>query len=329
MRSLRYLLARCAQLVPVTLLVVVVNFVLMKSMPGDLADIIAGEAGAATPEFMAQLRVQFGADQPLPQQFLAYLHRMLTLDLGWSFRYNASVLHLIAERIPATVLLMLSALLLSSLLGAWLGTLAAVTRRRWLDHAVSVLAAFGMAVPLFWLGLMGVVLFSVYLGWVPSSGMRDVAARQGGWAGVLDLLRHLALPAACLTLHYGAIYIRLVRESVRDQSQLDHVRTARAKGASRRRLVWRHIFPNALLPLVTVTGLQFGALLSGSVTVETVFAWPGLGQLALAAVTSRDVNLLLGILFISSLFVVLVNLATDLLYAWLDPRIEVQAEVRA
>ncbi|QII84584.1 ABC transporter permease [Bordetella hinzii] len=323
--SIRYLLGRVVQVLPVTFLVIVMNFLLMKFMPGDLADIIAGEAGAATPAFMAQLRGQFGDDLPLARQFLAYVGKMLTLDLGWSFRYNTSVLQLIAERIPATLLLMVSALVISAVLGAWLGTVSAVTRRRWADQAISAVAALGLALPLFWLGLMGVVLFSVYLGWVPSSGMRDVARTASGWAALWDLLRHLALPVGCLCLHYTAIYIRLMRESVRDHALLDHVRTARAKGASRRRLVWRHIFPNALLPLVTMTGLQFGALLSGSVTVETVFAWPGLGQLALAVVTSRDVNLLLGILFIGSLFVVAVNLLTDLLYAVLDPRIEVQA----
>ncbi|SOE49840.1 Oligopeptide transport system permease protein OppB (TC 3.A.1.5.1) [plant metagenome] len=320
--SLRYVLARTAQVLPVAFLVIVLNFILMKTVPGDMADVIAGEAGAATPEFMAQLRAQFGSDQPLPSQFLSYVGKVLTLDLGWSFRHNAPVATLIAERVPATLALMSTALLLSALLGAWLGAVAGVTRWRWLDRLISALGALGFAVPLFWLGLMAIVLFSVTLGWLPSGGMQQLGASHQGWARAWDLARHLALPVLCLTLHYTAVYIRLMRESVRDVSQLDHVRTARAKGASRRRLVWRHIVPNALLPMVTMTGLQFGALLSGSVTVETVFAWPGLGQLALSAVSARDINLLLGILLASALFVVLVNLFTDLLYAVLDPRID-------
>ncbi|MCJ9713896.1 ABC transporter permease, partial [Bordetella hinzii] len=218
MLSIRYLLGRVVQVLPVTFLVIVMNFLLMKFMPGDLADIIAGEAGAATPAFMAQLRGQFGDDLPLARQFLAYVGKMLTLDLGWSFRYNTSVLQLIAERIPATLLLMVSALVISAVLGAWLGTVSAVTRRRWADQVISAVAALGLALPLFWLGLMGVVLFSVYLGWVPSSGMRDVARTASGWAALWDLLRHLALPVGCLCLHYTAIYIRLMRESVRDHA---------------------------------------------------------------------------------------------------------------
>lgn len=321
MNRLRYVLRRTAQALPVAFLVILLSFVLMKTVPGDLADVMAGEAGAATPEYMAQLRQQFGTDQPVLAQFAQYLRNVLTLDLGWSFRNNEAVFTLIAQRLPATALLATVALSLSVLLGTWLGTVCAVTRRPWVARAIGAFAAVGFAMPLFWLGLMAVVVFSVRLGWLPSSGMAELGADHQGLDRWLDLARHLALPTVCLVFHYAAIYVRLMQESVREVAQLDFVRTARAKGVPRSRLIWRHLVPNALLPIVTMTGLQFGALLSGSVTVETVFAWPGLGQLALSAVVSRDVNLLLGILIVISLFVVCINLLTDFVYAVLDPRI--------
>lgn len=316
-----FLLKRLLQMVPVALTIVVLNFFLLKMAPGDMADVIAGEAGAATPEFMASLRQQFGIDQPLPAQFGHYLQKIATLDLGWSFRANDSVLNLIMGRLPATALLVVSALLVALVLGTALGAWAALSRRRWVDPLVSLLSTIGFATPLFWVGLMLIVLFSVKLGWLPTGGLYDITADTHGWAGLLDTARHLVLPGACLSLYYLAVYARLMRASVLEVDRLDFVRTATAKGASRWRVVLRHVVPNALLSIVTMTGLQFGALISGSITIETVFAWPGLGQLALYAVTSRDVNLLLGILLFSSLFVMVVNLLTDVLYNVLDPRI--------
>ncbi|KAF1042665.1 MAG: Dipeptide transport system permease protein DppB [Herbaspirillum frisingense] len=318
--SLRCLL----QVVPVVLAIAVLNFFLLRLAPGDMADVMAGEAGAATPEYLAQLRSQFGLDQPVSTQFAGYLNKLLHFDLGWSFRNGQSVASLILERLPATALLMVLALAAAALIGCALGTVSGVTRWRWLDILISTLATIGFATPLFWLGLMLIVLFSVHLSWLPSSGMVTLGVPLAGWAYVADLTRHLALPVGCLTVYYIAIYARLMRTSVNEVSRLDFVRTARAKGLSGRATVTGHVIPNALLPIVTMTALQFGALFSGSVAIETVFGWPGLGQLALNAVTSRDLNLLLGILFMSSLFVLLVNLLTDLAYAWFDPRVELQ-----
>lgn len=302
------------------LMVVVLNFFLLKSVPGDLADVIAGQAGAATPEFMAQLRAQFGSDQPLWVQFYSYLKNVLSFDLGWSFSYSESVSQLIVERLTSTLLLMGVALLIAVVLGTLLGVVAAVTRKPMLERVIGLIATLGFATPVFWLGLMVVVIFTVKLGWLPSSGDRTLGSDLTGFAYVWDVTRHLLMPAGCLAFSYLALYIRLMQESVRGVALQDFIRTARAKGCSRFRLIWRHIIPNALLPIVTLTGLQFGAMLSGSVTIETVFAWPGLGQLALSAVSTRDVNLLLGILFVTSLFVVVVNLLTELVHAALDPR---------
>lgn len=314
------LLARILQALPVAFMVVILNFFLLKSVPGDLADVIAGEAGAATPEFMAQLRAQFGSDQPLIIQFLSYLKQVCHFDLGWSFRYSESVTQLIVERLPSTLLLMGVALFIAVTLGTLLGVVAAVTRKPAIERAIGLIATLGFAMPVFWLGLMVVVVFTVKLGWLPSSGDSTMGADLTGFAHIWDVIRHLFMPAGCLAFSYLAIYIRLMQESVRGVAQQDFIRTARAKGCSRFRLIWRHLIPNALLPVVTLTGLQFGAMLSGSVTIETVFAWPGLGQLALSAVSTRDINLLLGILFMTSLFVVVVNLLTELIHAALDPR---------
>jgi len=323
-RSLPYPVRRLLQAVPLVAVIAVMNFFWLRLAPGDLADVMAGEAGAATPEYLAALRHQFGTDQPLGLQFLAYLERIVHLDLGWSFRYNESVLQLIAGRLPATALLMISALVIALVLGCLAGTIAAVSRHRWVDVAVSILATLGFATPLFWLGLMLMVLFSAHLHWLPAGGILTPGVAATGWAMLRDLAAHMVLPVFCLAAYYLAIYARLMRASVLEVSGLDFVRTARAKGLSRVATIRAHVVPNALLPIVTMTALQFGALFSGSVAIETVFSWPGLGQLALDAVASRDLNLLLGILFFSSVLVLAVNLIVDLAYGWFDPRIEVE-----
>ena len=323
-RSLPYPVRRLLQAVPLVAVIAVMNFFWLRLAPGDLADVMAGEAGAATPEYLAALRHQFGTDQPLGLQFLAYLERIVHLDLGWSFRYNESVLQLIAGRLPATALLMISALVIALVLGCLAGTIAAVSRHRWVDVAVSILATLGFATPLFWLGLMLMVLFSAHLHWLPAGGILTPGVAASGWAMLRDLAAHMVLPVFCLAAYYLAIYARLMRASVLEVSGLDFVRTARAKGLSRVATIRAHVVPNALLPIVTMTALQFGALFSGSVAIETVFNWPGLGQLALDAVASRVLNLLLGILFFSSVLVLAVNLIVDLAYGWFDPRIEVE-----
>lgn len=323
-RSVPYPVRRLLQAVPLVAVIAVMNFFWLRLAPGDLADVMAGEAGAATPEYLAALRHQFGTDQPLGLQFLAYLGRIVHLDLGWSFRYNESVLQLIIGRLPATALLMISALVIALVLGCLAGAIAAVSRHRWVDVAVSILATLGFATPLFWLGLMLMVLFSAHLHWLPAGGILTPGVAASGWAMLRDLVAHMVLPVFCLAAYYLAIYARLMRASVLEVSGLDFVRTARAKGLSRVATIRAHVVPNALLPIVTMTALQFGTLFSGSVAIETVFSWPGLGQLALDAVASRDLNLLLGILFFSSVLVLVVNLIVDLAYGWFDPRIEVE-----
>lgn len=323
-RPLPYPLRRLLQALPLVVVIGVLNFFWLRLAPGDMADVMAGEAGAATPEYLAALRHQFGTDQPVAMQFAAYLNRLAHLDLGWSFRYNESVMGLIVGRLPATALLMVSALVLALVCGCMAGTVAAVSRRRWIDITVSVVSTLGFATPLFWLGLMLMVLFSAHLHWLPAGGITTPGVSATGWAHIADIAAHMVLPVFCLASYYLAIYARLMRASVLEVANLDFVRTARAKGVSRATTIRSHVVPNALLPIVTMTALQFGALFSGSVAIETVFSWPGLGQLALDAVASRDLNLLLGVLFFSSVLVLAVNLAADLAYGWFDPRIEAQ-----
>lgn len=323
--SLRYVFRRLVQALPMAFAIVLLNFLLLKLTPGDLADVIAGESGSATPEFMENLRRLYGLDIPVHLQFLNYIQGILHFDLGYSFRQGMPVGELILERLPATILLSLTAILFALMVGVLLGVVAARSRGSLLDEAISVVSTMGFAIPLFWVGLMLIVLFSIELRWLPSAGMVTVGADyRGRWDEWLDIGRHLVLPAVTLSLFFLSIYVRITRSAMLEVYGLDFVRTARAKGLTEARVVIRHVLRNALLPIVTVTGLQLGAIFGGTVVVETVFGWPGLGRLAQEAVFSRDVNLLLGIFLCSSFIVIVVNLAVDLLYAALDPRVEVR-----
>jgi peptide/nickel transport system permease protein len=320
----RFLARRLAQAVPTVLLISVVNFLVLQLTPGDIVDVLAGEAGAATPEYVALLRARFGLDQPVLVQLGHYLAGVLRLDLGYSFRHNTTVVQLILQRLPATLILMGVSIALAVGLGVVLGVLAARHVGRPADGAIAVVALLSYATPTFWIGLMFIVLFSVKLGWLPTGGMMTIGARLSPAGLALDVAHHLVLPSLSLALFYAAIYTRLMRASMLEVYGQDYVRTAHAKGLSEGRVVVRHVLRNALLPVVTMVGVQVGSLLGGSVLVESVFGWPGLGRLAFESVQQRDYNLLLGILFMSSLLVIAVNLVVDLLYAVLDPRIELR-----
>ncbi|HZA96894.1 MAG TPA: ABC transporter permease [Burkholderiaceae bacterium] len=323
-KGLAYVGRRLALAIPTLLTIVLLNFALLQLAPGDAADVLAGEAGSATPEYMSQLRQKFGLDQPVHVQLLVYLRQVVMLDLGYSFRHGAPVSHLILTRLGPTLLLMISVFVLAVTFGVLLGAIAARNLNRWKDGLISMLAVLAYATPVFWAGLMLIVIFSIRLGWFPTSGYEEVAAFKEGWAHVVDVAHHLVLPAFTLTLFYLALYTRLMRASVLDQYTMDYVVTARAKGLSERQIARRHVLRNAVLPVLTMAGVQVGALLGGAVVVETVFAWPGLGLLAYESLFARDINLLLGIFFISACLVVVVNLAVDLLYTLLDPRIELR-----
>jgi len=318
-----YVLRRLLLAVPVVFAIVILNFLLLHLAPGDAAQVLAGEAGSASPEYIAQLRQRFGLDRPLALQLLLYAKNVLSLDFGFSFRHNLPVLDLIAGRLWPTLLLMLTTLVVSVVTGIVLGLLAAARAGSWQDTLISILALVSYATPLFWVGLMLIVVFSLKLDWLPTSGMETIAAFYDGWTRVADIGRHLVLPALTLSLFYMALYVRLMRAVMLEQAGMDYVTTARAKGLSETRITLSHVLRNAVLPVVTMAGVQVGSLLGGSVVVETVFAWPGLGLLAFQSLFARDFNLLLGIFFLSACLVVAVNLAVDVVYTLLDPRIHV------
>jgi peptide/nickel transport system permease protein len=302
--------------------VAIVNFALIRLAPGDPATVLAGESGSADQRILTQLREEFGLDLSLPIQLGNYLRNLAKLDLGQSYRQKRPVSAIIAERLPATLLLTASAFVLSLILGMAIGILAAARVGTWSDTLISAGALLIFAMPIYWVGLMAVLLFSVQLGLLPAFGMETLGSGYTGFQRAWDVLAHLLMPMFTLALFYIAMYARLMRASMLEVQFEDYIKTARAKGAGPRRILFRHALRNAVLPVVTVAGVQAGHLLGGAILIETVFAWPGLGRLALEAVTQRDYTVLLGTFVVTSAVGLLFNILTDLLYTAIDPRIE-------
>lgn len=304
--------------------VLTINFALIHAAPGDPALVIAGEMGGADEETLASIRKLYGLDKPILTQYTTYIGRAVQGDLGQSYLYNLPVIDLILERMPATILLVATALFASLLIGTALGVWASRRPHSVGSGVITVLSLVGYAMPVFWTGILLVLLFGKVIPIMPIAGMRDVRL-SGGWlVSSLDVLHHLALPAFALAIIYLAQYSRLARASMLEVLGSDYIRTARAKGLSDRVVVYKHALRNALMPVVTIAGLQFGNLISGAVLVETVFSWPGLGTLAFDSILGRDYPTLLGVLFFSSVMVIVANLLTDLSYRWIDPRLRAQ-----
>lgn len=305
----------------VVLAITILNFFLIRLAPGDPAIVMAGEAGAGDPQFLDRVREEFGLNQPILVQLWIYVKNVLTLDLGTSYRTARPVTEMIFERLPATLLLTGTAYALALVVGPLLGALAAMRPRSIFDSLLMVTALVFYATPIFWVGLLLILVFSVHLGWLPPFGMQSMIPVKGALAQTLDTLRHLVLPATTLALFYIAVYVRLTRASMLETSSLDYVKTARAKGLPEWRVATAHILRTALIPIITFAGLQAGHLVGGAIVVETVFAWPGIGRLAFDALFQRDYNLLLGVFLISALMVVFFNMITDLVLRVADPRI--------
>ena len=322
MPVLRSLLSRGIQGLALVFAVVVLNFVLVHAAPGDPVETIAGASGGMSPELMAQLRTQYGLDKSLPVQLGVYLGKVFSGDLGYSYFFNLPVTQMIAERVPATLLLVLSSVLLAFVVGTTLGVLSSRKPNGVLSQFITVLSMIGFAAPVFWMGIMLVILFASVIPILPVSGMRAADASGGGIKDVLDVLYHLVLPTVTLSLVYLAQYSRLSRSSMLDVLGADFIRTARAKGLAERVVLYKHALRNALLPVVTVLGLQFGNVMAGAILVETVFNWPGLGRLAFDSVLRRDYPTILGVLLFSSIVVIVMNIVTDLCYRLIDPRIK-------
>ena len=289
-RRLRYVLKRLLQSLPIILAIVVVNFFLLQLAEGDAVDVLAGESGSATPEYMAELRAKFGLDQPLPVQLVRYLGTYLCLDLGYSFRHDMPVSELVLQRVVPTLLLMVSTIFLAVGFGILLGLAAATGLNTWRDHSDSrFFALITYATPLFWVGLMLIVVFSLNLGWFPTSGMENIAMFYSGWDRIVDIAHHLVLPTITLSLFYLALYTRLMRSSLLEQAGQDYVVTARAKGLTERRIMFRPC--PAQRP---AAGGHHGGCPGGGAHrrfrhVESVYAWPGLGMLAFEAFVSRAI----------------------------------------
>lgn len=309
------------QAIPTVFGIVILVFLLLQLVPGDAADVFAGESGGMTEEGLALLRAAFGLDQPVLVQLLAYLDHLAHFSLGYSPRYNTPVMDLIMARLPGTLILMLLSQLVAIAVGIALGAVMATWAGQWPDRLLSLVALLLYSTPGFWIGLMALVVFSVWFGWLPSGGSVTIGADLRGWAYLADFAAHAVLPVGALAGFFVAIYARLVRAAMLEISRQDFVRTAHAKGLTPFVVTVRHILRCALVPLSTVAGMHLGALLGGAVVIETVFSWPGLGRLALEAVMARDYAVLLGILLLSSLMVIVANMLVDLLHAWLDPRI--------
>ncbi|WP_046864838.1 ABC transporter permease [Microvirga massiliensis] len=325
MPFVRFAAGRLVKGVLVLFAIAVLNFFLIRAAPGDPAQVLAGEGGAADAVLLEQLRERFGLDRPLLEQLWIYLKGYATFDLGFSYRQQQPVLTLILDRLPATLILTGTAFVISLLLGVVLGALAARRAGRWSDSLITTIALVFYATPLFWIALMGQIVFSLKLGWVPNVGYETIGANYTGLARAADIAQHLALPALSLGLFFTALYARMMRASMLEVSGADFVKTARAKGLSPAVITRRHIARNAILPVVTLAGLQAGQLVGGAVLTETVFAWPGIGRLMFDALVQRDYSVLLGVFFVSSAMVVVFNLITDIIYRIADPRIEVAA----
>ncbi len=317
----RILRRRLISAIPVLIIVLLFTFLLLENASGDAVDAYLVSIGGGDASLRDSLRAQYGLDHSALWRLWLYATSVLKLDLGWSVAFDRPVLSLIIERLPNTLLLMGSATLLSFILGTALGIVAGAKPGSLLDRALSSVSLALYAVPGFGLGLVLVLVFAVKLRWLPTSGLETIASGKQGFSRALDIARHLVLPVASLGLIYLALFLRVMRSAMGDIWRMEFVTFAQSKGLSRARVVLRHVARNAALPLLTVLGLQSAMMLGGSVVIESVFAIPGFGRLAQEAVAGRDTPLLMGIILVSAVFVILVNLIVDLLYALLDPRI--------
>lgn len=302
---LNYVIKRFLAMIPVLIGISIFLFFMLRMLPGDPAQVLAGQM--ASPEDIEAIRKQLGLDRPIYEQYLSYLSRLAQLDLGRSARTQNPVIEEIWARLPNTVLLAVVAISLACLFGIPAGIISAVRPYTWVDYLVTMAGLFGISMPVFWLGLMLVVVFSVILRWLPAGG-------TGGW-------QHVVLPSVTLASFVVAFIARMTRATMLETLAQDYTTTARSKGLKENVVVIKHALKNALIPIVTVVGLQFGLLLGGAVLTETVFAWPGIGRLIVDSILARDYPMIQGTILIFGLLYLLVNLGVDLLYAVIDPRI--------
>jgi ABC-type dipeptide/oligopeptide/nickel transport system permease component len=316
----RYLLSRLAWAGPVVIAIVIATFLIIHLVPGDPIQALVGDF-PTPPGYAEQVRKDFGLDQPLATQLWRYLVNLSQGNLGFSFSNRQPVLNLVLDRAQYTLLIMIPALTVAALLGVIMALAAAPRAGGLFDSGITALSVAGFSIPVFWLGQILMLVFAIQLSWLPAQGMVSARASLTGLAWTRDVIWHMVLPIFSITSFYVAIVARVARASVLEALSQDFVLTARAKGLSRRTVLWRHVLPNAMIPVVTVIGYNFGHSLTGAILVETVFAWPGLGNLFITSIGNRDYPVLLGIFLITAIAVVIANLMTDIVYAVLDPRV--------
>jgi peptide/nickel transport system permease protein len=319
----RFILKRILQAIPLMLCIITINFILIHSAPGDPVIILAGEAGA-TPEYQEMMRARFGLDKPLHEQLIIYMRKIISGDLGYSIFSFKPVSEVILQRIPATLILMVTQLIMSAVIGILLGVKAATKPYSKTDNIITSLSLLGYSIPVFWIGMMGILIFSIRLDLLPATGMISIEKGLEGIPYLIDLIRHLTLPCLCLTIMNLALIYRLTRSEMLEVLKQDYIVTARSLGMPERTIVYNNALKNALLPVMTVIGMQFGFMFAGAILTETIFAWPGLGTLIQQSIKWRDYPLLMGLLVFVSLFVIIANLITDILYAYIDPRIRLE-----
>ena len=302
--------------------VIVLNFLLLQLAPGDVVDAMLAEGGGGDPVLAAKLRAAYGLDQPIYVQLFKYLGQVLSGDLGYSFYYDDTVSTLILGHLPTTLMLTLSALILAVAIGTLFGVYAAVKPRGLFSNFVTIFSLLGYATPVFWLGMIILLVFALYLPLFPAFGIRSIPEPEHLFDRILDLINHLVLPTFTLAILYLANYSRLSRASMLDVLGADYIRTARTKGLSEFKVIFKHALKNAALPVVTMAGLQLGHIFSGAVLVETVFSLPGLGPLLYESIMRRDYPVILGVLFGAASTTIVANIITDLVYKRMDPRIQ-------
>jgi peptide/nickel transport system permease protein len=306
--------------VAIVLAILVLNFLIIHTVPGDPLQALLGDF-PVPPGYAEKIRADFGLDKPVLTQLWLYLWNLAHGNLGFSFVNRAPVLTLVLARLGPTLLLMMPALVFAAILGVMLGIAAAPRAGSFQDSVITAVSLFGYSVPIFWLGQILVIVFAINLGWLPAQGMLDMRDDPQGLDAVWSVLHHLILPCFSVMIFYIAIVARVARASIIQALHQDYVMTAKAKGLSSRYILWHHVLPNAMIPVATVIGYNFGLSLTGAILVETVFAWPGIGSLFITSISNRDYPVLQGVFLLTAVSVVVINIITDLLYAALDPRV--------
>ena len=294
---------------------------MMHLAPGDVADSISQSMGGADEQVLNEIRATYGLDKPFIIQLGSYIGKVLRFDLGYSFFYTQPVSQLIFQKLPATLLLVITAQFLALIVGVFLGVYSAQRPNGISSHFVSFFALFGYSAPVFWSGLLLLIGFSLHIQWFPVAGMRDVTIEGNFFEETIDVIRHMVLPVITLASIFLALYSRLSRATMMEVLGSDYIRTAKSKGLTDREIIYKHALKNSLSPVITLAGLQFSAVVSGAILVESVFSWPGLGTIAFESIIARDTPTILGILFFSALVVIVGNLLTDLTLRLVDPRV--------